>query len=145
MSKLGAKMWAHPFGRKLLGVIQPPLFVAKTGLVAKIDPPRPAPGLRPNQGEVQEPKVFVPVSRYSESDALSIEQSFVDGQYDLPDGAHGVFIDRLFQEIVASGLKPLIVDCGANIGTSEAWFSARFPEAHIVASSLRRTILSCSK
>ena len=51
----------------------------------------------------------------------------------MPSGAHGALIERIYREIVASGKKPLIVDCGANIGASVLWFTARYPEAHIVA------------
>jgi FkbM family methyltransferase len=51
----------------------------------------------------------------------------------MPSGAQGAFIERIYREIVASGKKPLIVDCGANIGASVLWFTARYPEAHIVA------------
>jgi len=71
--------------------------------------------------------------RWSRDDVLAIKQSFEDYQYDLPRGAHGVLIENIYQEIVAAGKQPLIVDCGANIGTSVAWFSARYPKAHITA------------
>lgn len=67
------------------------------------------------------------------SDRQVIDQCFKDLQYDLPVGAHGVLIQNLYDEIVASGRKPLIIDCGANIGASVAWFRARYPEAHLVA------------
>jgi FkbM family methyltransferase len=71
--------------------------------------------------------------RWSQDDALAIEQCFTQGQYDMPIGAHGALIDNLYREIVASGLQPLIIDCGANIGASVTWFAARYPEAHIIA------------
>jgi FkbM family methyltransferase len=71
--------------------------------------------------------------RWSQDDALAIEQCFTHAQYDMPIGAHGVLIENLYREIVASGLQPLIIDCGANIGASVAWFAAHYPEAHIVA------------
>ena len=67
------------------------------------------------------------------SDELAIAQCFSEAQYDMPSGAHGALIERIYREIVASGKKPLIVDCGANIGASVLWFTARHPEAHIVA------------
>jgi FkbM family methyltransferase len=51
----------------------------------------------------------------------------------MPSGAHGALIERIYHEIIASGKKPLIVDCGANIGASALWFTARYSEAHIVA------------
>jgi len=71
--------------------------------------------------------------RWSGADQLPIQQCFTDAQYDMPSGAHGVLVANLYQEIVASGLQPLIIDCGANIGASVTWFSARYPEAHIIA------------
>jgi FkbM family methyltransferase len=71
--------------------------------------------------------------RWSPDDALVIKQCFTQGQYDMPSGAHGALVDNFYREIVASGLQPLIIDCGANIGASVAWFSARYPEAHIIA------------
>jgi FkbM family methyltransferase len=70
--------------------------------------------------------------RWSASDVLAIEQCFTQAQYDMPSGAHGVLIENLYREIVASGLQPLIIDCGANIGASITWLSARYPEAHII-------------
>ena len=71
--------------------------------------------------------------RWSQDDALAIKQCFTQGQYDMPIGAHGVLVENLYREIVASGLQPLIIDCGANIGASVAWLSAHYPEAHIIA------------
>jgi FkbM family methyltransferase len=71
--------------------------------------------------------------RWSPSDELAVEQCFTQAQYDMPSGPHGVLIENLYREIVASGLQPLIIDCGANIGASVAWLSARYPEAHIIA------------
>ena len=71
--------------------------------------------------------------RWSPDDALAIKQCFTQAQYDMPTGAHGALVENLYQEIVASGRQPLIVDCGANIGCSVLWFHARYPKAHIVA------------
>lgn len=67
------------------------------------------------------------------SDGIIIDEVFRDSQYDLPTGTQGHLVDHLYREIIASGKKPLIVDCGANIGVSVLWFTARYPEAHIVA------------
>jgi FkbM family methyltransferase len=71
--------------------------------------------------------------RDNDSDSEAIEQCFSQQQYDMPVGAHGVLIERIYQEIVASGRQPLLIDCGANIGCSVLWFHARYPKAHIVA------------
>ncbi len=76
---------------------------------------------------------FIERRRWSYCDKFVIEQCFAQAQYDMPSGAHGVLIERIYREIVASGKKPLIVDCGANIGASVLWFTARYPQAHIVA------------
>jgi FkbM family methyltransferase len=62
-----------------------------------------------------------------------LTQCFEQRQYDFPIGVHGKLIQRRYDEIVASGAQPLIVDCGANIGTSVMWFGLRYPKAHIVA------------
>jgi FkbM family methyltransferase len=67
------------------------------------------------------------------SDQIIIDECFREMQYDLPTGAQGHLAEHLYRGIVGSGKKPLIVDCGANIGVSVLWFSARYPEAHIVA------------
>jgi FkbM family methyltransferase len=76
---------------------------------------------------------FIERRRWSNGDKSVIDQCFAQAQYDMPSGAHGVLIERIYREIVASGKKPLIVDCGANIGASVLWFTARYSQAHIVA------------
>ena len=68
-----------------------------------------------------------------DDDAWAIRQCFGESQYDLPVGAHGIFIQDLYERILSSGRKPLVIDCGANIGASVAWFSARFPGSHVIA------------
>ncbi len=62
-----------------------------------------------------------------------VEQCFLEQQYDFPRGAQGAYLEKVYRQIVDDGKKPLIVDCGANIGASVLWFQARYPEAHIVA------------
>ncbi len=71
--------------------------------------------------------------RWNGGDDVAIQQCFAEAQYDMPSGAHGALVENLYREIVASGRQPLIIDCGANIGASVTWLSARYPEAHIVA------------
>jgi FkbM family methyltransferase len=73
------------------------------------------------------------VRRWSPSDRQALEQCFRDEQYNLPNGVHSQYLSALYRAIVAQGSKPLIVDCGANIGASVQWFGALYPEAHIVA------------
>ena len=75
----------------------------------------------------------IEVRRWNVADAMAVSQCFEDQQYDMPVGAHGAYLDGVYRTILASGRKPLIVDCGANIGCSVLWFNTRYPEAHIVA------------
>jgi FkbM family methyltransferase len=67
------------------------------------------------------------------SDPVIVDECFRELQYNLPAGAQGHLADLRFREIVDSGRRPLIVDCGSNIGASVLWLTARYPEAHIVA------------
>jgi FkbM family methyltransferase len=85
------------------------------------------------QASYRDRQFSIEVDRWCGSQRLAIEQCFDDAQYDMPHGPHGVLLNRLYDNILASGRKPLIVDCGANIGASVLWFTARYPEAHIVA------------
>jgi FkbM family methyltransferase len=78
-------------------------------------------------------KRFVIFHRRTYSDKTAIQQCFDQQQYDMPDRDHGAKIERLYQQIVAAGQQPLIVDCGANIGASVLWFTARYPRAHVLA------------
>lgn len=78
-------------------------------------------------------KRFAILHRRTLSDVLAIRQCFADAQYDLPDGAHGVLVARIYKEIIESGRQPLIIDCGANIGASVLWLIARYPQAHVIA------------
>jgi len=75
---------------------------------------------------------FIEHRRWSGDNAV-IDECFRDLQYNLPTEAQGLLADNIYREIVDSGRKPLIVDCGSNIGVSVLWFAARYPEAHIVA------------
>jgi FkbM family methyltransferase len=67
------------------------------------------------------------------ADYSVIRQCFEDRQYDLPRCGHCSMIDNLYEQILASGRQPLIVDCGANIGASVLWFASRYPRAHVLA------------
>ena len=94
------------------------------------------PGLLPNQ-EISKVSFrgrhISILHRREYSDRFAIKQCFEQRQYDMPGGKHGEFLERAYQQILASGSKPLIVDCGANIGSSVLWFTARYPQAHVLA------------
>lgn len=84
-------------------------------------------------GQYGDRRFAIEVRRWSFPDHEVVKQCFVERQYDMPQKAHGAYLDGLFRQIVEAGRKPLIVDCGANIGASVLWFSARYPGSHIVA------------
>ena len=46
---------------------------------------------------------------------------------------HRRALDARYEAITGRGARPLIVDCGANIGASAVWFRRRYPQARIVA------------
>lgn len=71
--------------------------------------------------------------RRTTADVLVIKQCFLEKQYDFPRGSHAKYLQAAYKKIVAAGLTPLIVDCGANIGASVLWFATRYPQAHVVA------------
>ena len=50
----------------------------------------------------------------------------------MPSGAHGALVDNNTSDRCLRSAT-LIIDCGANVGASVAWLSARYPEAHILA------------
>lgn len=76
--------------------------------------------------------------RGTSADLFVIWQCFYQNQYNFPiTEFHRPFHQRatesLYRRILSSGKQPLIVDCGANIGTSVLWFHTRYPEARIIA------------
>lgn len=72
------------------------------------------------------------------SDSDVIWQCFVDRQYAIPTfpgvaARHREAVERHYRAILAGGRKPLIVDCGANIGASARWLDLAYPGCTIVA------------
>ena len=57
----------------------------------------------------------------------------VDEAYDIGSLTRGKELMSFYAALIASGKKPLIVDCGANIGASAKYFSMVFPGASVVA------------
>jgi FkbM family methyltransferase len=53
--------------------------------------------------------------------------------FDLDRWHQGRVLSALYNDMVKSSLKPLIIDAGANIGASSLFFGARYPEAKIVS------------
>ena len=68
----------------------------------------------------------------SYTDYLVLQQTFCSEDYNLQ-GGRGEEIIGHYEKIVSSGLTPLIIDCGANIGLSSYYFALHFPKARIIA------------
>lgn len=74
------------------------------------------------------------LTRPSESDVAVIRQIFRDRQYRVDfNESCAARIQRRYDEIIARGETPVIVDAGANIGAASIWFSEHYPKARIVA------------
>lgn len=76
--------------------------------------------------------------RHGTTDAAVIWQCFVENQYEIPrfpnlEAFHYDAVQHHYLATIADGRKPLIIDCGANMGASATWFDMRFPGSAIVA------------
>jgi FkbM family methyltransferase len=67
------------------------------------------------------------------SDWIVMERIFLDREYDPLSAEHDEAMDRLEARLVSAGRKPLIIDCGANVGLSSVWLTERFPRATVIA------------
>jgi FkbM family methyltransferase len=91
---------------------------------------------RSSRGEavVQVPFLTSPIrARRGTVDVDVFDQIFVMRHYNLRNCSQWPVIQQKYQQIRARGRRPLIIDCGANIGMSALYFSHLFPEAAIVA------------
>ncbi len=83
-----------------------------------------------------------------ESDYCTLENTFLEENFRLARLARSREIAAWYERILAAGRTPLIVDCGANIGLTAAYFSAKFPRAKIIAiepndGNLRQAGVNC--
>lgn len=76
------------------------------------------------------------------SDWISLRQVFFNDDYDLQTLARFDELSRAYEAIISTGIQPLIVDCGANIGLSVLKFSSDFPDALVVAIELEENNFS---
>ena len=76
--------------------------------------------------------------RKGSTDHEVVWQCFREQQYRIPTvrgvwPAHKLAIAATNERILRNGKTPLIVDCGANMGASAAWFNLMYPHSAIVA------------
>lgn len=71
--------------------------------------------------------------RGTPADLGVIAQMFESQDYSLGRLRRGAELHALYEALVQSGERPLILDAGANIGASAVFFGVHFPRAHIVA------------
>jgi len=71
--------------------------------------------------------------RRTVSDHSIFWQNIVRRQYDSREFVHRQRLMQDYQSMLARGEKPLLIDCGANIGLSVLHFAHEFPEAQIIA------------
>lgn len=83
--------------------------------------------------EVVLPSFSSPIrARRGTVDVDVFDQIFVMKNYNLRVLPHWQALYRKYEQILASGRRPLIVDCGANIGFSAVYFVHLFPKASVV-------------
>jgi FkbM family methyltransferase len=70
--------------------------------------------------------------RDSEADLGVLQQIFVEQSYAIGRLERWPGL-REYAGVLPSGARPLIIDCGANIGVSSMYFSILYPEARVVA------------
>lgn len=71
--------------------------------------------------------------RRSSSDEGVIHQIFAARQYDLKDLRRNPEIEGYLRRQSMNGLRPVIVDAGANIGASTVFFAITYPNALLIA------------
>lgn len=67
------------------------------------------------------------------SDHAIFWQCIVQKQYDIAPFSQCQRLSAAYREAVANGRRPLIIDCGGNIGLASVWLASQFPEAVIYA------------
>lgn len=70
--------------------------------------------------------------RDSLSDHAIFWQCMVMEQYAIDHFPHAERLQYAYQQALAAGKPPVIIDCGGNIGLSALWFARSFPEARVV-------------
>jgi FkbM family methyltransferase len=71
--------------------------------------------------------------RRGTSDSMVLWQVWGDREYAIPSDPHRDELRRRYEAALAAGKRPVILDCGANIGMASLWFAQQYPRARIVA------------
>jgi len=71
--------------------------------------------------------------RESLSDHSIFWQCIVKRQYDFTHFPQYQRLVAVYHDAVKKGVRPLIIDCGGNIGLASLWFAVQFPEAVVYA------------
>ncbi len=80
-------------------------------------------------GDANRPFFFRPQT----TDEAVIKQIFVDQNYNISGLGRGAELFEFLRKREADGLRPLVVDAGANIGASPVYLAVKLPRAKIVA------------
>lgn len=67
------------------------------------------------------------------SDYWAFDQCLATNALDLDSFPQGAKIRATYENMLAQGHKPIILDCGANIGFSAYWLSVEYPKAIVIA------------
>lgn len=67
------------------------------------------------------------------SDYWAYDQCLALNAFDLDRFPQGKRLRERYEEMLANGRTPLILDCGANIGLSTYWLAVEFPRATVIA------------
>ena len=95
------------------------------------------------------PSIFLPLSRVlfdkrvgkvrtfklrrQLSDYWTYDQGLAINALDLDPFAQETKLRSTHEKILTKGIKPIILDCGANIGFSTYWLSIEYPQAKVIA------------
>jgi FkbM family methyltransferase len=67
------------------------------------------------------------------SDYWAYDQCLATNALDLDPFPQGTKLRATYDKMLAKGLKPIILDCGANIGFSSYWLGVEYPKATVIA------------